>query len=389
MGARTTRAGLAGALALLAAVVAPPAEAAPACEALQVRTRGSTSVLHRVVLPDFTDTRVGVLPYRMNALGYSAAQGYAYGIASGFSDGGHVIVLRPSDPPLDLGPVIAGRADTVRNPLDHPTAGAIRGNRWYVLEDDYLHVVDVDPESPTFRHVLSSVELDEHHGPFGVDDFDVGPDGLLYGVAQTYSGIPAVVRIDHRTGVVDPVVWLRKLLPDSYGSVVIGKDRALYVTANHSGETFRIGSGGNLEKLGEVPHMSSSDAAGCLRSPPAPPPPPPPPPTSPPTTPPTTPPPTTTAPPPPTTPPAPPPPSAPAPSPTAPPTPTRGPAPPEPVEEPTEPSEASETASPASASEDPDADESGHTTQEKRRWALAALVLLIGGSAALRALGRR
>ena len=58
------------------------------------------------------------------------------------------------------------------------------------------------------------------------------------------------------------------------------------------------------------------------------------------------------------------------------------PAPPEPVEEP------SETASPASASEGPDADESGHTTQEKRRWALAALVLLIGGSAALRALGR-
>lgn len=385
MGARTSRAGLAGALALLAAVLAPAAEADPACEALQVRTRGSTSVLHRVVLPDFTDTRVGALPYRMDALGYSAAQGFAYGIASGFTDGGHVVVLRPGDPPLDLGPVIAGRGDTAWNPLDHPTAGAIRGDRWYVVEDDHLHAVHVDPRSPTFRHVLSSVRLDGRHGPFGVDDFDIGPDGLLYGVAQTYSGIPAVVRIDQRTGAVDPVVWLPGLLPDSYGSVVIGRDRALYVTANHSGGTYRIGSGGALVKLAEVPHMSSSDAAGCLRRrPPTPTPTPPPPPPSP-----TTPPPTTTPPPPrspaPTataTPPT----AAPSrPAPTATPTPTRGPAPPEPVEEPAAPSD---TASPAPVSEDPDADESGHSTQEKRRWAVAALVLLIGGSAAVRALGR-
>lgn len=381
MGARTSRAGLVGALALLAAVVAPAAEAETACEALQVRTRGSTSVLHRVVLPDFTDTRVGALPYRVNALGYSTAQGFAYGIASGFSDGGHVVVLRPRDPPVDLGPVIAGRADTRWNPLDHPTAGAIEGDRWYVLEDDHLRAVDVDPASPTFRHVLSSVELDEHHGPFGVDDFDVGPDGLLYGVAQTYAGIPAVVRVDHRTGAVDPVVWLPGLLPDRYGSVVIGRDRALYVTANHSGGTYRIGSGGALVKLADVPHMSSSDAAGCLRGPP--PTPQPPPPT---TTPPQ---PTTTRPTPPSPAPsttAPPATSAPTrPAPTVTPTPTRGPVPTEPVEQPSEPSE---TASSASVTEDPDADELGHTTQEKRRWAVAALVLLIGGSAAVRALGR-
>jgi hypothetical protein len=381
VGARTSRAGLAGALALLAAVVAPAAEAETACEALQVRTRGSTSVLHRVVLPDFTDTRVGALPYRVNALGYSTAQGFAYGIASGFSDGGHVVVLRPRDPPVDLGPVIAGRADTRWNPLDHPTAGAIEGDRWYVLEDDHLRAVDVDPASPTFRHVLSSVELDEHRGPFGVDDFDVGPDGLLYGVAQTYAGIPAVVRVDHRTGAVDPVVWLPGLLPDRYGSVVIGRDRALYVTANHSGGTYRIGSGGALVKLADVPHMSSSDAAGSLRGPP--PTPQPPPPT---TTPPQ---PTTTRPTPPSPAPsttAPPATSAPTrPAPTVTPTPTRGPVPTEPVEQPSEPSE---TASSASVTEDPDADELGHTTQEKRRWAVAALVLLIGGSAAVRALGR-
>ncbi|GAB3698359.1 DUF6923 family protein [Saccharopolyspora tripterygii] len=284
MGARTSRAGLAGAFLILATVVAPAAEAEQACEALQIRTTGTTSQLYRVRLPGFADTRVGTLPHRMNALGYSAAQGWAYGIAEGFSDGGHVMALRPSDPPLDLGPVVAGRDDTPWNPIEHPTAGAIRGKRWYVLEDDRLHVVDVDPDSSTFRHVLSSVELEERHGPFSVDDFDIGSDGLLYGVALTYSGIPAVVRLDQRSGVVEPVVWLPGLLPDSYGSVVIGEDDSLYVTANRSGGIYRVSGGGELAKLAEVPRMSSSDAAGCLRRTPPPEPPTPPPTPSPPTT---------------------------------------------------------------------------------------------------------
>lgn len=381
MGARTSRAGVVGAFLVLATAVGPAAEADQTCEALQIRTTGTTSQLYRVTLPGFADSRVGELPHRMNALGYSVAQGWAYGIAEGFSDGGHVMALRPADPPLDLGPVVAGRGDTPWNPIEHPTAGAIRGNRWYVLEDDYLHTVDADPDSSTFRHVLSSVELEERHGPFDIDDFDVGPDGLLYGVAQTYSGIPAVVRLDQRTGVVEPVVWLPGLLPDSYGSVVIGEDDALYLTANRSGGVYRVSGGGELAKLAEVPGMSSSDAAGCLRRtpPPMPPPPTPPTTTSPPASPET------------------PPPSSPAPTPTsAPPTsepaPSATPAPPRPPEAPEpveEPSETSESSSPAPPSEDLEAEESGHTTQEKRRWALATLVLLIGGSAAARGLARR
>ncbi|MEB3369129.1 DUF6923 family protein [Saccharopolyspora mangrovi] len=373
MGAGPPRAGLAVVLALLASVVCPVAQAAPGCEVVQVRTTGTTSVLHRVRLPDFVDTQVGVLPHRMNAIGYSTAQGGAYGIAEGFADGGHVVALRPTDPPLDLGPVIAGRADTRWNPLEHPTAGAIRGNRWYVLEDDYLYTVDVDPSSPTFRHVLSSIALEQRHGPFSVDDFDIGPDGLLRGVAQNYAGIPAVVRLDQRTGVVEPVSWLPTLLPDSYGSVVTAGDGALHITANRSGGVYRISRGGELDELADLPGMSSSDATGCLRKPPSPAPLPPEPPSPPPTSPPST------------TPP--PPPSATAEqTPTPPrPTPTRTPAPPPPAEEP---SESPETTTPTSSSEEPDAEETGHTTEEKRRWALAGLVLLIGGGAAVRRLGR-
>lgn len=387
MGARPPRAGLAVVLALLAAVVCPVAQAAPECEVLQVRTRGGTSVLHRVRLPDLTDTQVGVLPHRMNAIGYSTAQGWAYGVAEGFADGGHVMALRPTDPPLDLGPVIAGRADTPRNPLEHPTAGAIRGNRWYVLEDEYLYTVDINTSSPTFRHVLSSISLEQRHGPFSVDDFDIGPDGLLRGVAQTYAGIPAVVRLDQRTGVVEPVSWLPTLLPDSYGSAVTGGDGALYITANRSGGLYRISRGGELDELAELPGMSSSDAAGCLRKPTPPEPPSPAPPSPPPTsTPSATPPPSTPAPPPP----APPTSSATAePPPPAPrPTPTRTPAPPPPPPPAEEPSESPGTTVPTSPSEEPDAEETGHTTQEKRRWALAGLVLLIGGGAAVRRLGR-
>ncbi|SFT05314.1 DUF6923 family protein [Saccharopolyspora flava] len=383
MGARPLGAGLAGAaLASLLALPAAPAvaEAAPTCEALQIRTSGATSVLHRVRLPDFTDVRVGELPYRMNALGYARSQGWAYGIAEGFADGGHVVALRPSDPPLDLGPVVAGRGDTPWNPIGHPEAGAIRGDRWYVLEDDRLYTVDVDRDSRTFRRVLRSIALERRHGPFSVDDVDVGPDGLLYGVAQTYTGIPAVVRLDPGTGVVEPVSWLPDLLPDSYGSVVIGRDGALYVTGNRSGGAYRIGEGGKVVKLAELPGTSSSDAAGCLRRPPSPappePPPVPPPPTSseepppPPTPSAETPPPSTT------------PPSTTRPSPARP-TPSQASPPPEAPP----PSETPETASPT-PSEEPDSDETGHTTQEKRRWALAGLVLLIGGSAAVRRLGR-
>ncbi|WP_406691432.1 hypothetical protein REH65_04685 [Saccharopolyspora sp. ID03-671] len=362
----------------------PAAEAAPACEALQVRTSGATSVLHRVRLPGFTDVRVGELPYRINALGYSRSQGWAYGIAEGFADGGHVVALRPSDPPLDLGPVVAGRGDTPWNPIGHPEAGAIRGDRWCVLDEDYLYTVDIDPDSPTFRHVLSSRALERRHGPFSVDDVDVGPDGLLRGVAQTYTGIPAVVRLDQSTGVVEPVRWLPELPPDSYGSAVIGQDDALYVTGNRSGGVYRIGEGETV-KLAELPGMSSSDAAGCLRRPPPPPPPPaPPPPPTPPSP----------APAPPTSSeapqlPSPPPVAPPSPEPAEPrPTPAPSAAPPPPEDRPEDPpSETPESATPT-PSEETDSEESGHTTQEKRRWALAGLVLLIGGSAAVRRLGR-
>lgn len=77
MGARTSRAGVVGAFLVLATAVGPAAEADQTCEALQIRTTGTTSQLYRVTLPGFADTRVGELPHRMNALGYSAAQGWA------------------------------------------------------------------------------------------------------------------------------------------------------------------------------------------------------------------------------------------------------------------------------------------------------------------------
>ncbi|MER7012429.1 hypothetical protein ABT324_13505 [Saccharopolyspora sp. NPDC000359] len=371
---RRGAAAAAAALVLLASVtwVASAAEA-PGCSVLQVRNRGGLSTLHRVDFPAADSTRLGAPGYRLNALGYSAAQHLVYGMASRgpsgpFPDGGHAVVVTPDGSIRDLGPVRAGA-------LRAPSAGAVSGNRWYLAEDGYLHVVDVEPGSRTYLAVLSTVRIEGLGWPVSLDDFDVDPvDGQLYGISATRSGGAALVRLGH-DGRVAEVTGVPGLPPLSYGSVVIAPDRALHVTANESGVVHRIGRGGSVRWLATVLPMSSSDAAGCLVA--APPPP------------------SVTAPPPFTSPPSrqpvpPPSTSVPVPTPTPEPSPTPEPAPPP---------EPSPTAEPpplgppppgnyAVPTAEPEVEVSGHTTEEKRRWALAALVLLIGGSAAVRRLAR-
>ncbi|MCI2420792.1 hypothetical protein MOQ72_25415 [Saccharopolyspora sp. K220] len=334
------------------------AEAAPACTMLQARNTATTSALHRVELPAAESTALGELDYRLNALGYADSQGVVYGIA----EPGRVVTLSPTGQVRDLGPVRAAHSDARRHRFAAPTAGAVAGNRWYVQENGHLDVVDIDPASRTYLSVVSTTELRPWHWRFSLDDFDVDRvDGELYGVL-TYSDAAAVVRIDRDSGRVEKLVVVPGLPPSDYGSVVIGPDRALYVTANEVGGLYRVGRDGSVAKLAVFPPMSSSDAAGCLRQVPLPPP------TS--TAPTTTTTPTTTAPPtsrPSTRSPTP----SNEPSPTAPPPTTRAP----------EPDDATATQEPESESSDDD-------TREKRRWALAALLLLIGGSAAVRGLGR-
>ncbi|MGP4021393.1 DUF6923 family protein [Saccharopolyspora sp. 5N708] len=349
------------------------AQAVPTCTALQVRNTGpaSTSALYRVVLPAAESTALGELDYRLNALGYAGSQGLVYGIAergrSGpFPDGGHVVTFDLTGRARDLGPVRAGRPDTPWHPLTAPAAGAIVGNRWYVAEKGYLYEVDIDAASRGYLSVVSMVQLHPGHGRSSFADFDVDPiDGELYGVSSIHQ-TAAVVRIDRRSGRVEKLVDVPGLPPSGYGSVVIGPDRALYVTANKSGELYRVGRDGSAAKLATFARMSSSDAAGCLRQtiPPSPP-------TSTAPPPPTTTAPTTTLTPPPLT-------SSPTPPTTTSPSPTTSIAPPT-----TRPPEHDDYIPPT---QEPGSEDSGHDTEDKRRWALAALLLVIGGSAAVRAL---
>ncbi|KAA5838256.1 hypothetical protein F1721_02080 [Saccharopolyspora hirsuta] len=376
----------AAALVLLASVAwVAGAAAVPGCSVLQIRNRGGLSTLHRVDFPAADSTRLDAPGYRLNALGYSAPQRVVYGMASRgasgpFPDGGHAVAVTPDGRTRDLGPVRAGREGSWWHPLRAPSAGAVSGNRWYLVEDGYLHVVDVDPGSRTYLEVLSTVGVEGLGWPMSLDDFDVDPvDGQLYGISATSTGVAAVVRLD-RGGRVVAVTEVPELPPLSYGSVVIGPDRALYATADESGAVYRVERDGSATWLATVLPMASSDAAGCLTGDP----PDPPPTTAPP-------PPTTTAPPttspasePPVPPSAEPPSSSSVPEPGLPPGPSPTPEPPPPSPPPAPPTPGNY----AVPTEEPEVETSGHTTEEKRRWALAALVLLIGGSAAVRRLAR-
>ncbi|MFC7340049.1 DUF6923 family protein [Saccharopolyspora griseoalba] len=397
MGAGTTRAALTAALLGGLLVAAPPAASpGPACQALQVRGHGSASVLHRIDLSSGDDSRIGPLPEYVNALGHSRRHGVAYGMAAGFVDGAHVLEVRADGSTRDRGPVRGPRG----NPFELPSAGAIAGNRWYVVEDEVLYAVDVER-----MRVLSAVELE----PVDLGDLDVDPvDGTLLSVSD--SG--ALVRIDRGSGRVEPVADLAGLPDDHYGSVVIGRSREIYASG-YAGGLYRAERDGSVRRLGELEFATSSDMAGCWTAPQPPPEPSPPPTPTPPPTP--SPPPTSTKPPEPTSSPAPPETSTPTPTtetptpttetpePPRPPRPSASPKPtpsarptrtqsPEPAPAPpTTDTEAapgpSETTTPSSEDEDEGAAaETGHSTEDKRRWAVAMLAVILGGGLAVRRL---
>jgi hypothetical protein len=373
MGVGTTRAVLIAVLVATSLVLSPEAaSSAPGCWALQVRSHGSASVLHRIDLSAGEASRIGPLPGYVNALGYSRRHDVAYGLAAGFIDGAHVLAVRADGTTRDRGPV-RGLRD---NPFELPSAGAIAGNRWYVVEDDVLYTVDVDR-----LRVLSAVELE----PVDFGDLDVDPvDGMLYAVGD--SG--ALVRIDRTGGRIEPVADLAGLPDDHYGSVVIGRSREIYVTG-HAGALYRAERDGSVRRLGELEFATASDMAGCLAAPQPPPgqPPEPPEPTPNPPAPPPGPTQETSRPPGPT-PSTMPRPSAPPqrpPNPRPPGTPTGGPVP--------EPSTTAAEAEPVpsvtattSSGDDTEAAKTGHSTEDKRRWAVAMLLVILGGGLAVRRL---
>jgi hypothetical protein len=190
-----------------------------------------------------------------------------------------------------------------------------------------------------------------------------------------------VVTINPSSGKTDVVANLQLPGGESAGSVVLGADRALYVTSNREGNrsvVYRVArDSGVVTEVSSGPWLATSDVAGCLSTsapPPVVPEPPPLPPDSP------QPPPVVPVVPPRANPPAAQPivptPTSQAPTPTVEPSPTPAPATPK---------------TPKKRPKDVFAEtvERDHRTDVKRRWGLTALILIFGASAAANSLRRR
>jgi hypothetical protein len=403
--------------ALLAATgwLAPPAsrlevaKQQTGCTILQAENEhpGAPTTLRLLSLPGGVTKRVTRAGYWINAMGYSAGQDVVYGVADGTRagryHGAHAVRIDSAGAVTDLGVIgRAGAHHPVWSPVTGATAGAIDRDRWYVRQGSDLYTVDIEPSSADYLRVVHRTALRPVSLAVGVDDFAFDPaDGLLYGVSATSRGDSSVVTVDPASGKVAVVPGLR--FPDggAYGSVVLAPD-TVYATANHDGQqrsvTYRLprdGSGPAVE-VATGPPLVSGDAAGCYAEAAPPPPPPqttptptptPTPPSSPvPSEPPTPPTPQSPEPPEPPPPPRPPPVEQPVVAPPVPsPAPVVAPPPPVPTPEPATPvppPPTSHRALPEKKAE-PVAKDTGRRTEEKRRWGLTALLLVLGGGAAV------
>jgi hypothetical protein len=381
------------------------------CTILQAENErsGAPTTLRLLSLPGGGTRRVSQAGYWINAMGYSAAQHVVYGVADGTRagryHGAHAVRIDAAGGVTDLG--VIGRAGAwkpVWSPVTGATAGAIDGDRWYVRQGSDLYTVDIDPAGADYVRVVHRTSLRPVSLAIGVDDFAFDPaDGLLYGVSATSRGDSSVVTLDPSSGKIAVVPGLRFPEGGAYGSVVLAPG-VIYATANQVGRrsvTFRLprDGSGQATEVATGPPLVSGDAAGCLAEPPARPPTTSPPPTTPPgqsSPPPTTPPGQSSEPPPrteppPATSPEPPPPPPPVEQPVVlPPAPVPAPTPPAVVVTPTPSTPAPPPSPPpprtpharTEEKAEPVVQDTGRRTEEKRRWGLTALILVLGGGAA-------
>jgi hypothetical protein len=384
---------IAGVLLGASASIAPAANGqGGACTVVQAQgTRTDRpSALSRVNLPGGATTSLGTPGFWLNAMGYSAAQNLVYAVADGsggdaFPAGAHVVAIDRDGNTTDLGPVRRAGANHVPwSVVTGATAGTIHGNTWYIRRNSTLYTVDIKP-GDSFLTVLKLTPLRLVSLATGVDDFDYDPaDGLLYGVSMSSRGAGSVVTINPSSGKVDVVPNLQLPRGESAGSVVLGADRALYVTSNREDNrsvTYRVArDSGEVTEVSSGPRLATSDVAGCLSTsapPPVVPEPPPLPPDAP-------------RPPPvvPVVPPAANPPAA------QPIVPTTSPAPTPTVEPSPTPTTPKTSKPPKTSKKRPDAvfvaaEKRDHHTDLKRRWGLTTLILIFGASAAAHSLRRR
>jgi hypothetical protein len=381
---------IAGVLLGASASIAPAANGqSGVCTVVRAQTTQTDrpSALSRVDLPGGATTSLGTPGFWLNAMGYSSAQNLVYGVADGsdstaFPAGAHVVAIDRDGNTADLGPVRrAGVSHVPWSVVTGATAGAIHGNTWYIRRNSTLYTVDITP-GDSFLTVLKLTPLRLVSLATGVDDFDYdSADGLLYGVSMSSRGAGSVVTINPANGQVDVVPNLQLPRGESAGSVVLGADRALYVTSNREDNrsvVYRVErDSGAVTEVSSGPRLATSDVAGCLSTSSQPPVVPEPPPL---------------------------PPDVPQPPPVVPAVPPRS---DPPVSQPivpttsstpaptVEPSPTPTTTKPPKTSKKRPTEafvataKRDHHTDLKRRWALTTLILILGASAAAHSLRRR
>lgn len=426
----------------------PRAGAAAAdCDVLRVRQNGAGTLVDRVRYPGLVTSPPSRVPYQLNALGYSRTQDLAYGMTGG----GDVVTLDRRGKATKLGPP-AGNRRVLGTTSGAITGNLwyVKGMSTLYAIDVTPGVLAVRRAIP-LRPWLTAAQVDDFdYNPADGLLYGVAATAVGGGVVVALS--PRTGQIWRVPGpVLPPAPAYGSVVRARDGSLYVTANSMIWADREYR-VVLRGRTVVAVEPLGATPASANNDVAGCLSpvapSPTAPPPPQPPPPTT--TVPATTPPPTTTPPAPPTSPQSPTqPPLPPRPSPTAvapPPLPPRpsvatpGPPPPPPLPTPAPPplppppmtttaaakpppppppavrpapaamrpalppspppppprqekppsktSSSKKKPSMSQEKEDDSASKSMDSTKKKRDWAVAALILILGGSLVARRIKR-
>lgn len=184
-------------------------------------------------------TRVTDLPYRLTALGWSAASTSLYGLARPLSGGPRTVLrIDPSGAYTDHGPIRAGQVPLPADGFASVTAGTVWRDHWYLLEDNLVYDVNVNPASPDYLSITYATALTF---PFFVGDWDIDPaTGRLVAI-MLIDHQPTLLRADPGSGILESRTPIAGL-PDygTYGAVWVSADGAILTTNNTTGDLYRI-----------------------------------------------------------------------------------------------------------------------------------------------------
>ncbi len=208
----------------------------------------------------------------INAIGFNQTDGYIWGSLSGSTG---TIARVGAD-------YVPQYFDITGLPSAYSAGDVSADGKLYLyspLAGTAIYVVDVDPASPTYLTLLSTLPSTRPAGA-GVFDFAISPiDGNIYGVSEkTDSTNAKLQRFDPATGARSEVGEITgadiNTTNSLFGAVYFSAEGDLYASANTGGRIYRIErpdlltSGGVTTTLFSVgPESTQNDGARCSAAP--------------------------------------------------------------------------------------------------------------------------